>query len=59
MAAILATTTFRTKPSLEAPGGVGEAGTALIGPALVNALFAATGQRIRRLPLSRFGYYPV
>ncbi len=46
-------------PSLEAPGGVGEAGTALIGPALVNALFAATGQRIRRLPLSRFGYYPV
>lgn len=46
-------------PSLEAPGGVGEAGTALIGPALVNALFAASGQRIRRLPLSRFGYYPV
>jgi len=46
-------------PSLEAPGGVGEAGTALIGPALVNALHAASGQRIRRLPLSRFGYYPV
>lgn len=46
-------------PSLEAPGGVGEAGTALIGPALVNALYAASGQRIRRLPLSRFGYYPV
>jgi isoquinoline 1-oxidoreductase beta subunit len=46
-------------PSLEAPGGVGEAGTALIGPALVNALFAASGKRIRRLPLSRSGYYPV
>ncbi|HBN9703310.1 TPA: molybdopterin cofactor-binding domain-containing protein [Pseudomonas aeruginosa] len=46
-------------PSLEAPGGVGEAGTALIGPALVNALHAASGKRIRRLPLSRFGYYPV
>lgn len=46
-------------PSLEAPGGVGEAGTALIGPALVNALHAASGKRIRRLPLSRSGYYPV
>lgn len=45
--------------SLEAPGGVGEAGTALIGPALVNALYAASGTRIRRLPLSRAGYYPV
>ncbi len=46
-------------PSLEAPGGVGEAGTALIAPALVNALHAASGQRIRRLPLSRAGYYTV
>lgn len=46
-------------PSQEAPGGVGEAGTALIGPALVNALYAASGKRIRRLPLSRSGYYPV
>ncbi|WP_322843435.1 xanthine dehydrogenase family protein molybdopterin-binding subunit [Pseudomonas sp. B33.4] len=45
--------------SLETPGGIGEAGTALIGPALVNALFAASGKRIRRLPLSRMGYYPV
>lgn len=45
--------------SVEAPGGVGESGTALIGPALVNALFAASGKRIRRLPLSRSGYYPV
>ena len=46
-------------PSLEAPGGVGETGTALIGPALVNALHAASGTRLRRLPLSRAGYYPV
>tara|TARA_R110000764_G_scaffold33224_5_gene74552 strand:- start:11395 stop:13578 length:2184 start_codon:yes stop_codon:yes gene_type:complete len=45
-------------PSLEAPGGVGETGTALIGPALVNALHAASGTRLRRLPLSRAGYYP-
>ncbi|MEH6563846.1 MAG: molybdopterin cofactor-binding domain-containing protein [Halopseudomonas sp.] len=46
-------------PSMEAPGGVGETGTALIGPALVNALQAASGTRLRRLPLSRAGYYPV
>ncbi|WP_447649889.1 molybdopterin cofactor-binding domain-containing protein [Pseudomonas abietaniphila] len=46
-------------PSVEAPGGVGEAGTALIAPALVNALHAASGTRIRRLPLARFGYYTV
>jgi isoquinoline 1-oxidoreductase beta subunit len=46
-------------PSLEAPGGIGEVGTSMIGPALVNALYAASGKRIRRLPLSRFGYYPV
>ena len=45
-------------PSLEGPGGVGETGTALIGPALVNALHAASGTRLRRLPLSRAGYYP-
>ncbi|MGF0337947.1 molybdopterin cofactor-binding domain-containing protein [Ectopseudomonas toyotomiensis] len=46
-------------PSVETPGGVGESGTALIGPALVNALYAASGKRVRRLPLSRSGYYPV
>lgn len=43
--------------SNESPGGVGEAGTALIAPALVNALHAASGQRIRQLPLKRFGFY--
>jgi len=46
-------------PSTESPGGVGETGTALIGPALLNALAAAYGERLRRLPLSRAGYFPV
>ncbi|HAC30118.1 MAG TPA: aldehyde dehydrogenase, partial [Marinobacter hydrocarbonoclasticus] len=46
-------------PSAEAPGGVGEAGTALIGPALVNAVHAAFGDRVRQLPLTRSGYYIV
>jgi isoquinoline 1-oxidoreductase beta subunit len=33
------------------PGGIGEPGTALIGPAVANAVFQATGRRLRRLPL--------
>ena len=37
-------------PSQEKPGGVGEAGTAAAAPALGNAIFAATGKRVRRLP---------
>ena len=37
--------------SSEKPAGIGEPGTALIGPAVANAVFAATGQRLRRLPL--------
>jgi isoquinoline 1-oxidoreductase subunit beta len=37
--------------SAEAPGGIGEPGTAAIGAALVNAIFSATGQRIRKLPV--------
>jgi len=41
--------------SSEAPGGVGEPGTAVIGPALANAIFAATGRRLRSLPISKQG----
>jgi CO/xanthine dehydrogenase Mo-binding subunit len=38
--------------NFEAPGGMGEPGTAVTAPALANAIFAATGKRLRRLPLS-------
>ena len=37
-------------------GGVGEAGVAAVGPAVANALFAATGERVRSLPLKNAGY---
>jgi isoquinoline 1-oxidoreductase beta subunit len=40
-------------PSTAAPGGVGEPGTAPIAPALANAIYAASGTRLRSLPLSR------
>jgi isoquinoline 1-oxidoreductase beta subunit len=40
-------------PSSEAPGGVGEPGTAPIAPSLASAIFAATATRVRTLPLTR------
>jgi isoquinoline 1-oxidoreductase beta subunit len=35
------------------PGGIGEPGTAGIAPALANAVFAATGKRVRKLPIAK------
>jgi isoquinoline 1-oxidoreductase beta subunit len=39
--------------SPEPPGGMGEAGTSAIVPAISNAIFAATGKRLRKMPVDR------
>jgi isoquinoline 1-oxidoreductase beta subunit len=38
--------------SREAPGGMGEPGTSALAPAVTNAIFAATGTRVRKLPVA-------
>lgn len=42
-------------PSQAAPTGIGEPGVPVLGPSIANAVFAATGRRLRSLPLDLSG----
>jgi isoquinoline 1-oxidoreductase beta subunit len=46
-------------PSKEAPSGVGEPGLPPIAPAVGNAIFTLTEERVRRLPMIRGGKFVV
>jgi isoquinoline 1-oxidoreductase beta subunit len=43
----------RLLESREAPGGIGEPSTSVVAPAVCNAIFAATGKRLRELPIGK------